>query len=349
MFPPSLFDYVTKVLRKNMILVLNKIDLVEAHVVVAWQKYFEEKYGDITLVFFTSYPGYNLRNVSGWTKGLKIRRRKGKQRMAIEGAQQVFDACKRIVQDEVDISSWSQKIAEESRWLDEKLSRFGNENRGAAAAESDSDDDDENPKVKYERTHVDDPAFDFEEHVRYKDGTLTVGCVGFPNVGKSSVLNALMGRKVVSVSKTPGHTKHFQTIFLTNNVRLCDCPGLVFPSFEPRPLQVLLGSFPIAQLRVPNASVKYLAERINLPGLLDVQHPAGRNQPWSAADVCEAWAYKRGFLTAKAGRPDVSRAANSILRMALEGQISLALLPPGFNKTEGRRFFYSTNYIQCCK
>ena len=44
--------------------------------------------------------------------------------------------------------------------------------------------------------------------------------------------------KVVSVSRTPGHTKHFQTIFLTRNVRLCDSPGLVFPSLVERPLQV---------------------------------------------------------------------------------------------------------------
>jgi len=47
-----------------------------------------------------------------------------------------------------------------------------------------------------------------------------------------------VGVKVVSVSRTPGHTKHFQTIFLTRNVRLCDSPGLVFPSVVARPLQV---------------------------------------------------------------------------------------------------------------
>jgi ribosome biogenesis GTPase A len=69
---------------------------------------------------------------------------------------------------------------------------------------------------------------------------LTIGCCGFPNVGKSSLLNTLVGRKVVSVSRTPGHTKHLQTIFLTPNVRLCDCPGLVFPSLVPKPLQVAL-------------------------------------------------------------------------------------------------------------
>lgn len=69
---------------------------------------------------------------------------------------------------------------------------------------------------------------------------ITIGCCGFPNVGKSSLLNSLFGKKVVSVSRTPGHTKHLQTLYLTNTVRLCDCPGLVFPSLVSKPLQVCL-------------------------------------------------------------------------------------------------------------
>lgn len=70
---------------------------------------------------------------------------------------------------------------------------------------------------------------------------LTVPCIaflGFPNVGKSSLINGLVGRKVVSVSRTPGHTRYFQTYFLTPSVKLCDCPGLIFPSLLPRQLQV---------------------------------------------------------------------------------------------------------------
>jgi len=57
------------------------------------------------------------------------------------------------------------------------------------------------------------------------------------------------GVKVVSVSRTPGHTKHFQTIFLTSTVRLCDSPGLVFPSAVARPLQVYTDSVLIFDAR----------------------------------------------------------------------------------------------------
>ena len=55
---------------------------------------------------------------------------------------------------------------------------------------------------------------------------MVVGLVGYPNVGKSSTINALIGEKKVSVSSTPGKTKHFQTIRLSADVLLCDCPGL---------------------------------------------------------------------------------------------------------------------------
>lgn len=57
-------------------------------------------------------------------------------------------------------------------------------------------------------------------------------------MGKSSLINGLVGRKVVSVSRTPGHTRYFQTYFLTPSVKLCDCPGLIFPSLLPKQLQV---------------------------------------------------------------------------------------------------------------
>lgn len=51
-----------------------------------------------------------------------------------------------------------------------------------------------------------------------------------------------------------------------------------------------------------------------------------------------AWALKRGFLTAKASRPDMYRAANHILRLALDGRINLYLRPPGFTAAKGTLF-----------
>lgn len=79
---------------------------------------------------------------------------------------------------------------------------------------------------------------------------VTIGLIGHPNVGKSSVLNALAGKKIVSVSHTPGHTKRLQTILITSEICICDCPGLVFPfAGVPKYLQELCGLYPYSQVR----------------------------------------------------------------------------------------------------
>jgi large subunit GTPase 1 len=94
-------------------------------------------------------------------------------------------------------------------------------------------------------------------------GKLMIGLVGYPNVGKSSTINALIGEKRVSVSSTPGKTKHFQTIHLTPSIVLCDCPGLVFPTFSTTKAdQVCNGVLPIDQLREFTAPSELVTKRV---------------------------------------------------------------------------------------
>ena len=57
---------------------------------------------------------------------------------------------------------------------------------------------------------------------------ITVGIVGFPNVGKSSLINSLMRSRAVAVSSVPGFTKVNQEVILDKNIRLIDSPGIVF-------------------------------------------------------------------------------------------------------------------------
>lgn len=99
-------------------------------------------------------------------------------------------------------------------------------------------------------------------HMHHKakvtEGLTTIGLVGYPNVGKSSTINSLMIEKKVSVSATPGKTKHFQTLFLDKDLMLCDCPGLVMPSFVlTKAYMILNGILPIDQMRdhVPPVNV----------------------------------------------------------------------------------------------
>lgn len=57
--------------------------------------------------------------------------------------------------------------------------------------------------------------------------SITVGVVGLPNVGKSSLINSLKRCHVVDVSATPGLTKSMQEVEFDKNVKLLDCPGVV--------------------------------------------------------------------------------------------------------------------------
>jgi nuclear GTP-binding protein len=57
---------------------------------------------------------------------------------------------------------------------------------------------------------------------------ISVGIVGFPNVGKSSLINSLLRTRAMGVSPTPGFTKQNQEVILDKNIRLIDSPGIVF-------------------------------------------------------------------------------------------------------------------------
>lgn len=58
--------------------------------------------------------------------------------------------------------------------------------------------------------------------------TCASGVVGFPNVGKSSLLNSLKRTRVAQVGNTPGVTRAVQEVVLDKHLRLLDSPGIVF-------------------------------------------------------------------------------------------------------------------------
>jgi len=85
----------------------------------------------------------------------------------------------------------------------------------------------------------------------------------------------------VSVSRTPGHTKHFQTIPLTETIYLCDCPGMVFPALDrPRHLQILCGLYPLSHMREPFTALRYLAELIPLETVYKLKKYKQDSGPW---------------------------------------------------------------------
>nr|pir GTP-binding protein MMR1 - mouse [Mus musculus] len=271
-FPPALYEYVTGELGLALVLVLNKVDLAPPALVVAWKHYFHQRYPQLHIVLFTSFPR-DTRTPQEPGGVLKKNRRRGKGWTRALGPEQLLRACEAITVGKVDLSSWREKIAR-----DVAGASWGN-------VSGEEEEEEDGPAVLVEQ--LTDSAMEptGPSRERYKDGVVTIGCIGFPNVGKSSLINGLVGRKVVSVSRTPGHTRYFQTYFLTPSVKLCDCPGLIFPSLLPRQLQVLAGIYPIAQIQEPYTSVGYLASRIPVQALLHLRHPEAEDLRLSTPGV----------------------------------------------------------------
>jgi len=71
--------------------------------------------------------------------------------------------------------------------------------------------------------------------------SISVGFIGYPNVGKSSVINTLMKKACCKVAPIPGETKVWQYITLTKRIYLIDCPGIVYDQNESDTDKVLKG------------------------------------------------------------------------------------------------------------
>lgn len=68
---------------------------------------------------------------------------------------------------------------------------------------------------------------------------ISVGFVGYPNVGKSSIINTLKKKQVCKVAPIPGETKVWQYVTLLRNIFLIDCPGIVPPTADSEAAVVL--------------------------------------------------------------------------------------------------------------
>ncbi|CEP64789.1 ribosome biogenesis GTPase LSG1 LALA0_S13e03048g [Lachancea lanzarotensis] len=170
-----------------------------------------------------------------------------------------------------------------------------------------------------------------------KESIIQIGLVGYPNVGKSSTINALVGAKKVSVSATPGKTKHFQTIKLSDRVMLCDCPGLVFPNFAYNKGELVCnGVLPIDQLRDYIGPTNLVAERIpkyfieatyGIHIQTKSEDEGGDGIP-TAQEILVSYARARGYMTQGFGAADESRASRYILKDYVNSKLLYVNPPP---------------------
>ncbi|KAE9617554.1 hypothetical protein Lal_00035028 [Lupinus albus] len=161
--------------------------------------------------------------------------------------------------------------------------------------------------------------------------SITVGLIGLPNVGKSSLINSLKRCHAVSVGATPGLTRALQEVQLDKNVKLLDCPGVVMLKSHENDASIALKNCKrIEQLGDPINPVKEIVKLCPARLLVTLYKIPSFD---SVDDFLQKVATIRGKLK-KGGILDVEAAARIVLHDWNEGKIPYYTMPPVRNQGE---------------
>lgn len=149
---------------------------------------------------------------------------------------------------------------------------------------------------------------------------IRVGIVGMPNVGKSSFINALVGRKKTQTGHRAGVTRTTQWVRIHPAVELLDTPGLIPPKLESAEMGHMLASvYSIGDATFEEeAIVPFFLERVEslYPGTLHTVLDLPEGAPVSL-DVI---ARRRGYLL-PGDQLDLRRTAQAILKDYRHGKL----------------------------
>lgn len=159
---------------------------------------------------------------------------------------------------------------------------------------------------------------------------ISVGFLGYPNVGKSSVINTLKAGKVCRVAPVPGETKVWQYITMTKKIYLIDCPGIVPSSSksDSTTATVLKGVVRVEALASPSEHVQALLERVRpvyLARTYGLTLP--ESGKWEVEQFLDQLARFKGRLQ-RGGEPDIEGAAKIVLTDWTRGRIPFFVTPP---------------------
>eukprot|EP00038_Savillea_parva_P006680 m.165190 g.165190 ORF g.165190 m.165190 type:complete len:734 (-) comp12529_c0_seq1:968-3169(-) len=160
---------------------------------------------------------------------------------------------------------------------------------------------------------------------------ISVGFIGYPNVGKSSVINSLRAEKVCKTAPIPGETKVWQYVTLMKKIYLIDCPGVVYPTGDSESAVVLKGVVRVEQLKTPEDYIPAVLERAR-PQYIERLYGIKAATPDQATDFLERLALRLGRLL-KGAEPDVRSVAIIVLHDWQTGKIPYFCLPPAREDT----------------
>lgn len=147
--------------------------------------------------------------------------------------------------------------------------------------------------------------------------SIIVGVIGFPNVGKSSLINSIKRSRVAGTGNLPGVTKGIQEIYLDKDISLLDCPGVILSKDNADSL-ILRNVIKIEDLDDPVTPCEALVMRVNRKELLREYKIPNFN---TINEFLASVSRKTGKLS-KGGIPDVNAAAKIVLRDWNNGKIS---------------------------
>jgi nuclear GTP-binding protein len=150
-----------------------------------------------------------------------------------------------------------------------------------------------------------------------------VGIVGYPNTGKSSIINALKRTRAVGVSARPGFTTCLQEVVLDTNVRLIDSPGVVFDDAS----TMLANCVDTESMDDPITPIVSLLQRANHNSLL-LTYNIPTFSPPTNVDLFLGLVAKSYGRVLKGGVPDKKAAARAVLRDWNSGKIPYFTIPP---------------------
>ncbi|NWR85913.1 NOG2 protein, partial [Furnarius figulus] len=153
---------------------------------------------------------------------------------------------------------------------------------------------------------------------------ISVGFIGYPNVGKSSVINTLRSKKVCNVAPIAGETKVWQYITLMQRIFLIDCPGVVYPSGDTETDIVLKGVVQVEKIKNPEDHISAVLERAKAEYIRKTYKIDSWND---TEDFLEKLAARTGKLL-KGGEPDLQNVSKMVLNDWQRGRIPFFVKPP---------------------
>lgn len=152
-----------------------------------------------------------------------------------------------------------------------------------------------------------------------------MGFIGYPNTGKSSIINTLRRKKVCQVAPIPGETKVWQYITLMKKIFLIDCPGIVPPSSKDSEEDILFrGVVRVEHVTHAEQYIPGVLKRCKRQHLERTYEISGWN---NATEFIELLAKKHGRLL-KGGEPDEQGISKLVINDFNRGKIPWFVPPP---------------------